>query len=487
MGVIRRMQTRVAALAGNEHGMAVPIVLTVMIIGLGFSAAAITVSISAQSGTNRDQDSKDALAIADAGVHRALLNKNKIEATNDEPCVVKDTNGDYTTAPLPSPPSEWCAPVGGPTDQNATVGNGYFRYWVKPCLFGPQLPEGTGCNPGPAPGNYFSGLRLIKIVAEGYQDGGTGLVTRRVAMTAYGWAGSTTNSYTAGAIGRDSITTDGNSKINTNVGTNGDVVMDASSELCGDIQVGKGHQVVNPEHQCPGYTITEGHVTLPPVKISDSVCAPPTMLPWPECDNGRITTGLDPATGNISWNPGARTLSMQGNSTLTLGGGDYSFCSLDTQGNSKLIMAAGAHVRIFFDSPEACGLSTPVTQIDVTGDFASTAWDPGTGNFDLIQMYMIGSTASPPGTTLATFWGSSDNQFQLYAPGTDVSLGGNASYWGGVAAKTLALHGSAELNYDPKIPPPGLGDPDFVRYEINNYVECGPPGASPGASPDANC
>jgi hypothetical protein len=480
MGVIRRMQTRVAALASNERGMAVPIVLTVMMIGLGFSAAAITVSISAQSGTNHDQASKDALAIADAGVQRALLNKNKIETSLAEPCVKKDPTTGYYRDKLPSAPSPWCDPVGGPTDPDARVGNGYFTYWVNPCFY--TQVSGSGCASNI---NYFVALRFAKIVAEGCSNMSptcAGGVTRRVAITPHGRVDSVTNSYTSGAIGRDAITTDGSSTINTDVATNGIVGMNASSEVCGDIQVGKGFKdLVDTGHQCPGHKVTEGHVTLPPINIDDSVCAPPTILPWPECDNNRITTGLDPATGNISWNPASRTLSMQGNSSLTLGGGDYSFCRLDTQGNSRLIMAAGATVRIFFDSPEACGLSTPVTQIDMTGDFSSTAWNPDAGNYDVIHIYMLGSTSG--GDTRANFWGSTDNQFQLYAPGTDISMGGNATYTGGVAGKSLSLSGSAQLNYDPKMPPPGPGDPNFVLYQVDHYVECGPS----GASPDANC
>jgi hypothetical protein len=465
MGLIRRIQARIAALGSDERGMAVPVVLTVMVIGLGFSAVAVTLSVSAQSGTNHDQDSKDALAIADAGAQRALLNKNKIEATLDNPCVVKDSNGDYVTDPLPSPPSPWCASVGGPSDPDARVGDGYFTYRVMPCGYG---ITGSGCTQGP------NKSRLMKVVSEGYQDG----VTRRVSITASGIAGSVSSPYPSAAIGKDGVTTNGSSEIDGDVATNGNVTINGSSQICGNIQVGSG-KMVNGQ-QCGGsYTVTQGNLTLPPIKI-DSVCAAPAQ-PWPGCDNGRLSSGLDPMTGNVSWDPAARTLSMSGNSTVTLGGTDYSFCRLDAQGGSRLIMAAGAHVRIFFDSPESCGLSSPATQVDVTGSFTSTTWNPAVGSYDLPIIYMLGSTSGSI-TTEARFWGSSDSQFQLYAPNTDVTMGGSADYWGTVAGKTLTTDGSGHLRSDPHVPPP-VGDPNFVLYTIRTYVECGPR----GTTPDANC
>jgi hypothetical protein len=466
MDLIRRMQTRIAASGSNDRGMAVPIVLTVMIIGLGFSAAAVTAAVSAQSGTNHDQDSKDALAIADAGAQRALLNKNKIEAPLAQPCVVKDSNGNYVTDPLPSATSPWCTSVGGPSDPDAQVGDGYFTYRVMPCGYG---TTGTGCTQGP------NRSRLMKVVSEGYQDG----VIRRVAITASGIAGSVSSNFPAAAIGKDGVSTDGSSTIYGDVATNGNVTMNGASKICGDIQVGSGKNVNG--QQCGGsYTVSQGNLTLPPVKIDSSVCATPS-LPWPVCDDVRLTSGLDPITGSVSWDPATRTLSMSGNATVTLGGTDYSFCRLDAQGNSQLIMAAGAHVRLFFDSPENCGLSSPATQIDVTGSFTSTSWDPASGSYDLPIIYMLGSTSGSIATE-AQFWGNADSQFQLYAPNTDVNMGGSATYWGTVAGKTLNTDGNAELRSDPNVPPP-VGDPNFVLYTIRTYVECGPQ----GTTPDANC
>jgi len=474
MGRIRRIQASFGALLHSERGMAMPLVLTVIVIGLGFSAAAVTAAVSALNGSTVDQDSKSALAIADAGAQRALLTYNKIVSTDPRPCVVKIGSGSsatYSNNTLPAATTPWCGAIGGAVDPDAQVGNGYFTYWVKPCLFG---VSGTGCQPGTG---GWSKVRQVKIVSQGYQDG----VTRRASVVATGIIGSTGNLNTSTkAVGLNGITTDGSSDIDVGVGTNADVTMLASSQICANIQVGQGHQVLNPSHQCSGYSVTQGTITLSPVDIS-SVNA--------SNSNGRLTNvnqpGQDTKTGTgFSWNPTTRTLTLTGSTTVTLGGLNYSFCKLDMQGNSQLIMAKGANTKIYFDSPENCGQASPATQISVTGNSAiiSTGWDPSNGNYQLPSIYMVGSTTRQ---TLASFTGNSklDNQFQLYAPRTDVTLWGNTTYIGGVAGKTLSLGGSAYLTSDPNVPPPDAGAALFIVYTQNSYVECGPS----GATVDANC
>jgi hypothetical protein len=474
MGRIRRIQLNFGALLRSERGMAMPVVLTVMVIGLGFSAATIVASVNALSGATVDQDSKSALAIADAGAQRALVTYNKIDTTDPLPCVVKTGSGSgasYNKNTIPSGSTPWCGGVGGASDPDAKVGNGYFTYWVKPCLFG---VSGTGCQPGPG---AWSKVRQVKIVSQGYQDG----VMRRVSVVATGIIGSLGNaSNSMKVVGLNGITTDGSSDIDVDLGTNGDVTMLASSSVCGNIQVGTGHQVVNPSHQCTGYNVTYGNLTLSPVDIT-AVNA--------SNSNSRLTNinqpGQDTKTGSgFSWNPTTRVLTLTGNTTVTLGGFSYSLCKLDISGNSQLIMAAGANAKIYIDSPEACGQASPANQVSVTGSstILSTGWDPSQNSYDLPAIYMVGSTSR---TTTAVFTGNSklDNQFALYAPRTDVTLWGNTTYVGSAAGKTLSIGGSAHMVSDPNVPPVGAGGSTYIVYTQNSYVECGPS----GATYDANC
>ncbi len=96
--------------------------------------------------------------------------------------------------------------------------------------------------------------------------------------------------------------------------------------------------------------------------------------------NGRffsqdIRTG---GSGNVSWNSTTRVLSMNSNATLTMGGTDYFICRLVMDSNSRLYMAAGAKVRIYFDTPENCGLAANTAQIDMSSntEVSSTSWNP---------------------------------------------------------------------------------------------------------------
>src|SRR5260221_13843108 len=81
---------------------------------------------------------------------------------------------------------------------------------------------------------------------------------------------------------------------------------------------------------------------------------------------------LDTYSGNRNstkpWNPGTRAIPLDANNTLTDSGGDYWVCSLSVSGNAKLIMAASAQARFFFDTPENCGLSSGAAQIALTGN-----------------------------------------------------------------------------------------------------------------------
>jgi hypothetical protein len=465
MGRIRRMQANLGALLRSERGMAMPLVLTVLAIGLGLSAATVTAAVSALNGTTVDQDGKAALAIADAGAKQALLTYNKIPTDDIKPCVKKTGSGSsavYSKDYIPSGSTPWCGPTGGATDPDAKVGNGYYTYQVMPC--DPNYgASGTGCNSHPA------GSRYVQIVSQGYQDG----VTRRVSLRASGYAGGHGNSNSSlHLIGLNGIWLDGSSDIDFDIGTNGNVYMAGSSCASAGIEVGPGHVVNNSSSQCSPPAPTYGTLTLTPVSISAINASNSNS----RLDPGVINTSAgDYETGSgYSWNSTTKTLTLTGSTTLTLSGANYSLCKLDMQGNSQLIMATGANTHIYFDSPEACGLSSPATQISVTGSstISSTSWDQSTNSGSVLAFYMVGSNSRQ---TLANFTGNSTlgNQFQLYAPLTDVTLTGNTTYLGGAAGKTLTLGGSAFLTSSPNLPPPDAGGFLYIVYSTIIDVQCG--------------
>ncbi len=230
MGLIQRLRGGFAALKG-EPGFAVPTVLAVMVIGLGFSAVAVSVAVTTQGDTSRDLNHKAALAIADAGVQRAFYTYNKITTHEQTPCVLKGGYGagaSLSEGRIGSN-SPYCDPIGGTSnadfsgiDPDSKVGSGYFTYWVSPCVG--EVSAGR-CTWVTTNGTVL--IRPIKIVSQGCSNTSpscAGGVIRRVAIAAHGKPGSLSTG-DAKAIGLDSFTMEGWSELEVPGATNGDFVM----------------------------------------------------------------------------------------------------------------------------------------------------------------------------------------------------------------------------------------------------------------------
>jgi hypothetical protein len=320
----------------------------------------------------------------------------------------------------------------------------------------------------------------LTIVSSGTSD----TVSRRIAITASAREGSAALG-DAGAIGVDRVTIAGQSDVGspdnpTNAGSNADVVLDNNGTLCGDGEYGIGHGLIfqNNGTQCSGYTSAELPLNLPPIDPGNV---------WTQNDNGRFFT-QDIKKGNVTWNAATRTLTMNGNGTLTLGGSNYSFCKLDMQGSSQLIVAQGAVANIFFGTPEQCGLTpssgcdgnaATVDQICLSGNprLTTTSQNPAD-----LRLLILGSDSVPTGVGLA---GNSrvTNEFALYAPRTNVLIHGNAQYVGAVAGKTLTTDGSAELLADPRALIAGLSV--AIIFQRDRYVEC--TGGAMTSPPNSAC
>jgi hypothetical protein len=446
MAIAAALRRRLRELARSERGMALPTAIFAMVASMGLGGAAIMSSVDAQHGTQRDHDSKSAIAAADAGANVALLRLNRFQSSLGvgTPCV--GPSGEPQT-----PSGGWC-----PATAAESVGDASFAYQVSAYQPGGEL----------------------SVVAVGAADG----VSRRIEVGLISYNGEEVFADER-LIGQDGIELEGTPDVRTDVGTNGDIESDGSGTLCGDIRHGVGKSA--PEPDCDG-GVSEGNKELPPIvppvgiETSNSNCRLALT-----CENptSEVDTYSKKRTSTNPWDPATRTINIAQNATLTLGGGDYFVCGLFVD-NGQLIMAGGldVEVRIFFDTPENCGLSDGDTQISVTGNanIVSTGYNPAKGMFNVPGFYVLGS---PEITTVVDLSGNSGtNELMLYAPYSDVEIGGNATWIGMVAGKTLRLHGTPTVESDP-----GLDPPDFFYtslWEPTRYVECTGPSASP---PDASC
>lgn len=445
--------------------MAVATALIAMTIAFTFASAAVVYSVNTQHGTVRDHDSKEAIAAADAAANVALmrLNQFSVALSSSSPCVGISGSLLVVTG---AEADGWCPQLSG------TVGSATFAYRVGPSTAACSVS--TSC-----------------VVATGTANG----VSRRVEVTlgtsTVGGAFSK-----AGVLGQEDITLENNADIRVGVGTNGNVKLNNGASICGDIRHGIGKKTTfeKSSSQCGGYAQTEGNETLPPVSsfIPSNIASTNSVYRLVKCTATNVPTGCQSdsyvANGNkgfsstIPWNATTRTISTDQNSTLTLTGGDYFVCKLILNNNSHLIIGEGASVRIFFDTPEDCGLKAGAEQIKVenNADITSSGYQPSEEKFNMPGLYVMGSTTIP--TTIRFSNNGNTNEFVLYAPNSNVYMENNATYKGAIAGKTVSLSNHAKVEQDSGYKPQQLGGSTIFTRQAD--VEC--IGAT-GSPPNANC
>jgi len=488
------LRHRLRQALASERGMALPTALFATIAALGLGGAAVLSSVDVQQGSKRDSGSKSAIAAADAGVNVAMmrLNRGAEELGEEEPCLEGA-----------EPVEGWCPPEFG------TVGGAEYTYQAS--------AAGSGCGESGAydlcvvaTGSANGASRRVFVSFLGQSSSGSGGSSEEGSEEEESGSSEESGGGVEGLVGEDEVVLSGNADVRVNVGTNGNLVSSGNATICGDIRHGIGKEWVKTQNstQCSGYDETEGSQTLPSVY---------SFLPSDietNNSNGRITkcSGGEPPecqqdsyNGNWSstkpFNPDTRRISLSGNTTLTVGGGDYWICSMSLSGNSQLIMAEGAQVRFFFDTPENCNTSN---QISLSGNNAITAtgYQPGDSAFDMPGFFLLGS---PNIATQANLSGnySTSHEFVIYGPDTIINISGNATFKGVIAGKQINVSGNGKFEHDdgfslpPSIDPwslsGGEGSESSEEAEGSSglgvltpqfYVECTGPA---GAAPDTSC
>lgn len=461
MVAIDRFILLVRDLRRNERGMAVATALIAMTVAFTFASAAVVYSVNAQHGTVRDHNTKEAIAAADAGANVALMRMNQFSkaVSSTNPCIgISGTTLVVTKAEL----DNWCPQLTG------TVGNATFSYRVGPSLT--ACGESTSC-----------------VVAVGTSNG----VSRRIEVNLGTSTVGSAFSH-AGVLGKEEITLENNADVRVGVGTNGNVKLGNGASICGDIRRGVGKKLTfeNNSSQCSGYVKTEGEENLPPVSsfMPTNIATENSDYRLVKCTSTNFPTGCQSDSytktwgTTTPWNATTRTIEPAQNSSLTLTGGDYFICRLILNNNSHLIMGAGAAVRIFFDTPENCGIKANEAQIKVenNADITSSGYQTTENKFSLPGLYVQGSTTIPTKVMFQNNGGS--NQFVLYAPNSNVYMENNATYKGAIAGKTVYLSNHAKVEQDEGFEPPQIGG--STLYSRQSYVECTGATASP---PNASC
>lgn len=462
--MLSRLVSRLSARLASERGFAIPTVMLMTVAAMGVATVGVMTSIEGQSGVVRDQGTKSALEVAESGVNQALLYYNRGVA----PCAAKE--------------GEWCGPVTG-----MSVNGGTVSYWAR-------LASGDECQVG-------NQIDCVEIVSQGVVNG----VTRRVSVSAStvateGSPGSGPFA-SAGVLSLEDMTLDSNAIIHTGVATNGELSLNSNAKQCGQASVGIGkkmkmgsnaHYYSNSNCTTSYSTYLQQALTLPLVNQGDAAT---------NNDNKRffsqdLVSGKKPeacwsgktATGATTTSCKTRELSVESNSAITLGGSVYSFCKLTMRSNTALYVQAGSSVTIYFDSPEACGYSSGVTQLDLDSNSRITS---ATGKPGSVALLFVGSDTRQTKIQLdsnTTVNGPCDQNFVIYAPRTDVDFDSNTHFCGAVAGKSVHLDSNAEIwsgSGSESFNLPGLELPETApHYTPYRYVECS---AAPASPPDAGC
>jgi hypothetical protein len=442
----------------REDGFALPTTLLMVLAAFAVVSVGVTASINTQRGVVRDQGTKSAVQVAEAGVSAALLHYNRIPPSETNPCSPVTTSGPGGGG--------WCQSISG------TFNGAPYSYQVHP------YTDGTG-------------KFIIDVVGTSTVNG----ASRRVAVRASAsssWSVFADYQVKAG----DWIHMDSNAEIRAGAATNGDIVLSSNARQCGQASVGIGKQMqltgnahYYQNHECstPSSVVNEEELILPSVNQGDAATNNNNSYFFgtnlvtsgkkrDACWNGRKADGT---TGSC----GTRHLDLSSNTAVTLAGGKYSFCKLTMSSNTALYVAAGAAATIYFDSPEACGYSSGVVQLDMASNARISPTEGGSANVQLLfvgsetrqtQVHMSSNTYIPA---------ACEQNFVLYAPLTDITLNSNSTYCGGLAGKTLHLDSNARV----WIPAGGVNfelPTTAPHYELERFVECT---AVPQTTPDAGC
>src|SRR5262245_30063116 len=349
---------RIAARVRGDAGFALPTTLMLLLAAFAIVSVGVVSSVNVQRGVVRDQGTKSAVQLAESGVDTALLHFNRITPTGGNAC-------SPVSGTLPNG-SGWC-----PAITTNDVTGGTFTYQVRPT---------TG---------------MIEIVGTGTVNG----ATRRVYVQAHTGQGQPI--FVDGTVkSKDGIHLDSNAEIHANAATNGDYTLDSNAKQCGTSTIGLGRHMtltsnakyyLNQNCTVQSTNPSQAAVVLPDVNQGDAAT---------NNDNARFFSQdlVSGQTSRVCFNHvkangqsgtcGTKGMTMNSNVALTLGGAKYSFCSLNMSSNSSLYVAAGKTVTIYFDSPEACGLSSGATQLDLNSNSRITSTTGGPAN---VAMLFVGS------------------------------------------------------------------------------------------------
>ena len=410
-----------------DDGIAMIVAMFTLMVVTLLMIVAVAVAVQTAGSARRDTSLKSAQEAAAAGLQVANYRLNMLVPSSSN-CV-----GDGVAAPGSN---------GTCASSSYMLGNGStYSYYTTPAL-----GSGAVC----AGSSLSSSIEIAQrcITAVGTAAGVTARAQIRVAAFA-----AEPLFPSPGITGLKAVGLNGNPLVEGSVASNVNVNAVGNASMLGVVLGPAGTFTKNGNVTAPTPVVLSSPLVLDPVNPGTSNqsslanCPARAAAGYPACnDDYRITNGVSsPAvspydqSAGISWDPTTRSLRMTGNSSLTLGGGLYNFCSFSAAGNAAISLAPGVSAEIFIDSPDDPGSGCPAG----SGTFSlagKATWTNPSSNPTSLQIYAYGLN---DGSNVFTFVGNAAFYGVIYAPQSTVNISGNGSLTGAVSASNVTLNGNA--------------------------------------------
>jgi Tfp pilus assembly protein PilX len=416
----------------REEGMATVVALASLVIVSLLIASVLTNSLSLNNSSERDRSSTRALAAAEAGLQQATFRINRLAPTNGL-CVTDIISSPLTTG--------FC-----PVVTEDLADGAQFTYRTTPIL---NLTD--TCAGLPVQTTAGGQVTIVQrcVTATGTVQGNTRRVQARVAA----FQGNPVFPL-PGIIGLESVTVKNNADVAGWMGSNGLISVKNNNGVSGGLELGPGAPDPSlggsPISPITRRTPTQGGWVLAPVDIGNSATVNDNVRISNALANPKITP-YDSANG-VAYNATTRVLSLGNNSSITLGGGTYNFCSISMGNNSSILIAprtAGQPqaIRLFVDSPYRQGSGCPAGGGTLTmGQGASFGSPPG-GDPRNLQLYVYGWSSSENPVSSQIDFNNNGWVGSFYAPQSTVVFKNDASVRGGLAARKVEFKNNLSFSW----------------------------------------
>ncbi len=463
------MNTRLPRPA-DEQGFAIVIAITTLTVTIALAAALVTASGTFLHSSSRDSANKRALAAAEAGLNAGLYRFGRISQA---------PSGSFANNCVSDREVAWSSVA-----PHCPAATGYFNmtgaassYYLTPDMSA-SLPGmstvATECaSSGP-------GDRCLTAI--GTVNGVTRRVQERIRIlelfSIHGMVG----------LEQTEINSSGswsgpNFQVTSDTGSNGPITYGQNVSPPGEPYHCEYYE--KPPGPGPG-SAPCGSQNVPrktPITVP-SVETLPFGATQTTNENGKIAAGYTAAT---------RSLSVAAGTTLTLGAGDYNFCSVALGNGATLSAAPTARVRIFVDSPSRAGsgcASGGTFNAAATGARLNLGESQGQ-----LEIYLWGTVPAvaepppkPPGSCKADFTFNNtakgpSSALYVYAPDSIVTIKSSAYQLGAVVGcRTSYWAEASTARWD--YPPSGTRPSSGVGAVSGSFRECTP---QYSGDPESSC